>query len=260
MPASSPSTIGRFRYIAWVKCPYRVAGKASALSAGSDIPKSAYSDPCFLCYMASHSEASIIGQALGHGVTRSKRQALEWKRKAAENGDAAACLQLAGSMYGDYPYAREAGHVGDPRVRDTAGSATLAWVTDSEGHEDSAAVLHDLPTDVLTSVVHWLQKGGHDILSGLDTLRGLALDGANYCFNEGCEVVGHLKEFKVCPQCKFARYCGDACQKEDWTAGGHKERCGTTQQGSAASRRLERHVGSGRGLHLSTFQLNLRGS
>jgi hypothetical protein len=58
--------VGRFRYIAWVKCPYRVAakasalragklapgaqiecpyrvaGKASALGAGSDIPKSAY--------------------------------------------------------------------------------------------------------------------------------------------------------------------------------------------------------------------------
>ena len=28
------SIIGRFRYIAWVKCPYRVAGKASALCAG----------------------------------------------------------------------------------------------------------------------------------------------------------------------------------------------------------------------------------
>ena len=26
--------IGRFRYIAWVKCLYRVAGKASALGAG----------------------------------------------------------------------------------------------------------------------------------------------------------------------------------------------------------------------------------
>ena len=27
-------TIGRFRYIAWVKSPYRVAGKASALRTG----------------------------------------------------------------------------------------------------------------------------------------------------------------------------------------------------------------------------------
>ena len=26
--------IGRFRYIAWVKCPYSVAGKALALRAG----------------------------------------------------------------------------------------------------------------------------------------------------------------------------------------------------------------------------------
>jgi hypothetical protein len=32
--------------------------------------------------------------------------------------------------------------------------------------------------------------------------------------------VGHLKDFKVCPQCKTARYCGAACQKEDWTAVG----------------------------------------
>ena len=30
--------IGRFRYIAWVKCPYRVAGKASALRAGKRAP------------------------------------------------------------------------------------------------------------------------------------------------------------------------------------------------------------------------------
>jgi hypothetical protein len=30
--------IGRFRYIAWVKCPYRVAGKASALRTGKRAP------------------------------------------------------------------------------------------------------------------------------------------------------------------------------------------------------------------------------
>jgi hypothetical protein len=39
--------------------------------------------------------------------------------------------------------------------------------------------------------------------------------------------LGHLKDFKVCPQCKGARYCGDACQKQDWTVGRHKETCGT---------------------------------
>jgi hypothetical protein len=31
----------------------------------------------------------------------------------------------------------------------------------------------------------------------------------------------------VCPQCKTARYCGDACQEKDWTTGGHKNKCGT---------------------------------
>ena len=40
---ATPISISRFQYIASAKCPYRVAGKASALSAGSDIPNSAYS-------------------------------------------------------------------------------------------------------------------------------------------------------------------------------------------------------------------------
>jgi hypothetical protein len=44
--------------------------------------------------------------------------------------------------------------------------------------------------------------------------------------NDGCQVVGLLQEFKVCPQCKSARYWGDACQKQDWTTGGHKAKCG----------------------------------
>jgi hypothetical protein len=36
--AVSRRIIGRIRYIAWVKCPYRVAGKASALRAGKRAP------------------------------------------------------------------------------------------------------------------------------------------------------------------------------------------------------------------------------
>jgi hypothetical protein len=89
---------------------------------------------------------------------------------------------------------------------------------------------HDIPLDVLTSVTYWLVKGGYPPMDVLNELRGTALKGGKHCFNEGCEVVGHLKEFKVCPQCKTARYCGAACQKADWT--------------------------TGRGLHPSTFRLN----
>ena len=62
---------------------------------------------------------------------------------------------------------------------------------------------------------------------------------SHYCFLEllklssnvnDCKplVVGLLKEFKVCPQCKTARYCGESCQKQDWNAGGHKTTCGTS--------------------------------
>ena len=166
--------------------------------------------------MASHDAASDMSQALGRGVTRSKRRAQEWRRKAAENGDADACLKLAACMYRDQPYAREVGHVGE-----AAGVATSAGVMEG----------HDVPPDVLTSVVHWLRKGcatgRHDPLDLLDGIRSLALEGGKFCHNETCEVVGHMQDFKVCPQCKTARYCGDACQKQDWNAGGHKELCGT---------------------------------
>jgi len=166
--------------------------------------------------------ASIICQALGRGVTRSKRRAQEWRRKAAENGHTDACLRLAAQMYGDLPYAREVGH-----VVEAAGVATSAGVTEG----------HDVPSDVLIGVVHWLRKGGHDIFGKLEVLRSMALEGAKYCRNEGCEVVGQLKDFKVCPQCKTARYCGDACQTHDWTTGGHKEKCGTFHHKGQSSKR-----------------------
>jgi hypothetical protein len=96
---------------------------------------------------------------------------------------------------------------------------------------------HDVPPDVLTSVVHWLRKGCETekrnalpddrcVLSRLDDLRRAALQGAQYCNNDGCTTVAQLKEFKVCPQCKTTRYCSDACQKQDWSTGGHKKTFG----------------------------------
>jgi len=47
------------------------------------------------------------------------------------------------------------------------------------------------------------------------------------CTASRCEVVGHVKNVSVDPQCKTARYCGGARQKEDRTTGGHTARCGT---------------------------------
>jgi TPR repeat protein len=161
--------------------------------------------------MASCDVAINICQALRHGVTRSKGRAQHWTRNAAEKGHALACLKLAQHMYHDLPYAREAGH-----VVEAAGVDASAGVTEG----------HDVPPDVLNGVVHWLHNGGHNVESELGMCLRRALVGAKYCHNEGCEVGGLLKDFKVCPQCKTARYCGDACQKQDWTTGGHKE-CGT---------------------------------
>jgi hypothetical protein len=126
---------------------------------------------------------------------------------------------LAQWMYGDLPYAREVGHVGEAAG---AGAASPIAAAVMEGH--------DVPPDVLTGVL-WLRKGcvtgGREVHEELRVLRSVALQGFKYCFNDGCEVVGHLKDFRVFPQCKVSRYCGAACQKHDWNAGGHKATCGT---------------------------------
>jgi len=173
--------------------------------------------------------AGIICQALGCGVRRSKRQAMRWRRRAVEGGDSNACLTLASGMYGDHPYAREVGQAVD-----------AAGVAAELADEGAAEVLyrHDVPADILIGVVQWLLKGGaagiyegddgrvYDPAQALAGLRNTALEGGNFCLNEACEFEGQLKDFKVCPQCKTARYCGEACQTHDWTSGGHKETCG----------------------------------
>jgi TPR repeat protein len=161
--------------------------------------------------MATRDVASSIYQALGLGVTRSKRRTMQYLRKAANLGVAAACSKLARGMYVDSPHAREMGLIVEaPRI------AAPAGVTEG----------HDVPQDVLTSVMHWLQRGLHNPNASLNMLRKYALEGGKYCRNEGCKVVRPLKDFKICPQCKTARYCSDACQKVDWNAGGHKASCG----------------------------------
>jgi hypothetical protein len=114
-------------------------------------------------------------------------------------------------MYADIPHAREVGHV---EVEATGVAMSAA---DVEGH--------DVPPEVLTSVVYWLRKGcvtgGPTPLDYLEEIRRAVVEGARYCVNDGCEVVGHLKDFKVCPQCKIARYCRWGCHSRvsDWLHG-----------------------------------------
>jgi TPR repeat protein len=88
--------------------------------------------------------------------------AMRWLRKAAENGHADSCLRLAHRMYGDQPYAREVGHVGE-----AAGAAAPAGVMEG----------HDVPTGVLTGVVHWLRKGRSDIIDTLLRLPRMSAAG-----------------------------------------------------------------------------------
>jgi hypothetical protein len=68
-------------------------------------------------------------------------------RKAAENGLDGACSYIASNMYIDAPYAREVGH-----VEEAAAAATSFGVIEG----------HDVPPEVLMSVIYWLEKGGHN--------------------------------------------------------------------------------------------------
>jgi TPR repeat protein len=111
--------------------------------------------------MAAHDVASIIYTALGCGVTRSKRRAMQWMRKAAENGSTETCYRIALHMYTDLPYAREVG-----LVAEAAGVATSAGVIEG----------HDVPPQVMTSVLHWLRKSGYDPVGHLEGFRYLLLE------------------------------------------------------------------------------------
>ena len=134
-------------------------------------------------------------------------------RIAAETGNLRACKHLAKYMYQDRHYAREVGHV--------EGAAVLALPAGvMEGH-------NDVPEEVLTDVAHWSRMAGRDPIELLVWLRKVAREGHTYCQNDGCEVMGQVNDFNLCHQCKTARYCGSACQKLDWNAGGHKVTCGT---------------------------------
>ena len=128
----------------------------------------------------------------GRGVAGKKKEAMRWRRKAADNGHAKSCCILGLDMYADRPHARDLGH-----VEEAAGMATSAGV--GEGN--------DVPPEVLASVMYWLRRGPHPPLGVLEQCRKHALEGAQYCCNDGCQVVGHLKDFKLCPQCMAVRYC-----------------------------------------------------
>jgi len=118
-----------------------------------------------------HNVASFISKTLGRGVTRSKRRAMEWCRKAAENGHADACVRLATCLYLGQPYAREVGH-----VREADAAVTSDGVMEG----------HDVPRDAFISVVHWLLKGctaGERITNPLDDLEGGGLHSSTFRFN-----------------------------------------------------------------------------
>ena len=48
----------------------------------------------------------------------------------------------------------------------------------------------------------------------------------------GCEAAGGGDADAQYLAGKTARYCGDVCQKQDWTTGGHRVTCGTYWAGA----------------------------
>jgi len=144
--------------------------------------------------------------AEGRGVARSKRKSTAWLRSAAENGNRAACRNLGKLVYADLNNARQLGH-----VEQAAGLTAPA----AEGH--------DVSMDVLNDAAYWFQRGGHDVSLTLADCRKTAVEGSRGCGNDGCVVLGLRHDFKLCARCETKRYCGPACQREDWPR--HQAKC-----------------------------------
>jgi len=51
--------------------------------------------------------------------------------------------------------------------------------------------------DVVSTIHQSLVIGQRSPLDELEMFRRIALQGAKCCYNNGCEVVGHQKDFKV---------------------------------------------------------------
>jgi len=165
---------------------------------------------------------------VGRGVPRDRCRMFMWIRREAQLGGSRACFRLARSMYRNDKWARKEGRVEHvtsfPNVTHTLNSVSR----DRHTH-------HDVPLQVLAEVVYWLQKGdvmevrchvAEENVSSLHKFRMEALIGETFCFNEACSFQGHMVDFKFCSKCMRAQYCSSACQRADWTTGGHKHTCG----------------------------------
>jgi hypothetical protein len=57
---------------------------------------------------------------------------------------------------------------------------------------------HDVPTGVLTDVIHWLLQGGDaPIKEALQAFRDMVLKGGPYCRNDGCEAGAYTRSLFV---------------------------------------------------------------
>jgi hypothetical protein len=105
------------------------------------------------------------------------------------------------------------------RTAMTSLSSSLTTLRTSAGGAGNGMTFRNLGAPENRQAAFERQAPGHRLINARKT--------GEHCSNSGCEVVGHLKDFKICPQCVIARYCGRECYVEDWNAGGHKETCGT---------------------------------
>jgi TPR repeat protein len=180
---------------------------------------------------------------IGNGVERSKKFVVAWNRNAADAGSVAAANWLAMAMYLDLPYARRLGKVialePSQALRAKHGAlpkrvlaSVIWWLQPQEPivRTVSPSIPRMEETDERTRLLSIDPDATLLISSALDMLYENAHAGTRFCHNIGCGVIGPLKAFKVCPQCKTARYCGPECQKHDWNAGEHKRTCGTWEQ------------------------------
>jgi TPR repeat protein len=164
----------------------------------------------------------------GGYITRDRFKSLEFSRKAADAGVYKACCHLAFGMYLGSKYFRTIGLIDLP----SPGGSSWVFIKLFEVASALAELYikdgHDIPKDVMTSILLWLHRGevkNDSVSQTLNAFKEASTVGSEFCYNDNCTVKGLLKQFKVCPNCRTAHYCSRACQKDDWVE--HKKVCGT---------------------------------
>jgi len=152
--------------------------------------------------MPTVSVTSVSCMQTGRGAMQDYAEAIQWYRKAAEQGHANGQCNL-GVMYAN----------GRGVMQDYAEAIQWYRKAAEQGVVNAVSALKRLSAGPVTSN------------ASPSTPKAVAPATGRVCSNCGIGERGGGAALKPCSRCKVALYCGRECQVKHWKVGGHKAVC-----------------------------------